>query len=70
MAIPALFGGTGGRVEIDETYIGYKDGVERKQGSAHKLRVVALIDRDSGAARSCPPTRLSGTKWRRSYAPT
>lgn len=48
-------GGTGGRVEADETYIGRKAGYERQpkeRGSQHKLRVVSLIDRDTGAARS------------------
>lgn len=58
---PGLFGGTGGRVEVDETYIGYKNGVVKpkgKSGSAHKLRVVSLIDRESGAARSMPANSL------------
>ena len=53
----APFGTTGGRVEVDETYIGRKAGEAgvkeaRKSGSAHKNRVVALIDRDTGAARA------------------
>ena len=55
---PGMLGGTGGRVEVDETYIGYKAGVEVKQGSAHKLRVVSLIDRDTGIARSLPANSL------------
>ena len=58
---PEMFGGDGGRVEIDETYIGYNPRVKkepRKSGSAHKLRVVALIDRDTGAARSMPANSL------------
>jgi hypothetical protein len=58
---PAMFGTSGGRVEVDETFIGYKDGVVKakgKGGSAHKLRVVALIDRESGAARSMPANSL------------
>ena len=56
-----LLGSGGGRVEVDETYIGYKPGVvrnPRKGGSGHKLRVVALIDRESGAARSMPANSL------------
>ncbi len=53
----ALLGLTGGRVEIDEIYIGRKAGEAgvketRKSGSAHKNRVVALIDRDTGVSSS------------------
>lgn len=58
---PGLMGGNGGRVEVDETYIGYKAGVVKapgKSGSAHKLRVVSLIDRETGAARSMPANSL------------
>jgi len=58
---PEMFGATGGRVEVDETYTGYNPRVRKvpgKSGSAHKLRVVALIDRDSGAARSMPANSL------------
>lgn len=47
-------GGTGGRVEVDETYIGRKKGVDAIRGFRHKLRVVSLVDRDSGTARSIP----------------
>lgn len=51
-----MFGSTGGRVEVDETYIGQKKGVEPKRpkerGARTKLRVVSLVDRDTGAARS------------------
>jgi transposase-like protein len=59
----APFGSSGGRVEVDETYIGRKAGEAgvkppRKTGSAHKLRVVALIDRETGAARSMPANSL------------
>lgn len=58
---PDLMGGSGGRVEVDETFIGYNPRVKKakgKGGSAHKLRVVALIDRDSGKARSMPANSL------------
>lgn len=59
----AAFGSSGGRVEVDETYIGRKAGEAgvkpaRKSGSAHKNRVVALIDRDTGAARCMPANGL------------
>lgn len=61
---PGMFGGSGGRVEVDETYIGRKAGEAgikpaRKSGSAHKNRVVALIDRTTGAARSMPANGLA-----------
>jgi transposase-like protein len=44
-------GGNGGIVEIDETYIGRKDGFETKQGTWHKNAVLTLVERD-GRARS------------------
>jgi transposase-like protein len=44
-------GGTGGIVEIDETYIGRKDGFEVRRGSGHKNAVLTLVERD-GKARS------------------
>src|SRR3546814_8839131 len=48
-------GGNGGRVEVDETYIGRKKGVDvGKGGFRHKMRVVSLVDRDTGIARSIP----------------
>ena len=57
----AIMGTSGGRVEVDETYIGNKAGVVKakgKTGSAHKMRVVSLIDRDTGVARSMPANSL------------
>ena len=48
-----LLGGNGGIVEVDEAYIGKKDGLERGRGGfRHKMRVVSLIDRRTGEARS------------------
>ncbi len=60
----APLGTTGGRVEVDETYIGRKAGEAgikpyKATGSAHKNRVVALIDRDTGAARVMPANGLA-----------
>lgn len=49
----APFGSGGGAVEVDETYIGYKLGVQKARGGhAHKLGVLALVDRNSGTMRS------------------
>jgi hypothetical protein len=48
-----MFGGEGGSVQADETYIGTKKGVERpKGGFSAKMRVVSLVDRQTGRVRS------------------
>ena len=48
-----LMGGNGGIVEVDEAYIGQKDNAEKGRGGfRHKMRVVSLIDRRTGEARS------------------
>ena len=44
-------GGADNTVEIDETYIGRKDGFEVKRGSGHKNAVLTLVER-GGEARS------------------
>lgn len=47
------FGSDGGAVEVDETFIGTKEGVTPKRWSAaHKMTVLTLLDRSSGQARS------------------
>jgi transposase-like protein len=47
------FGSQGGAVEIDETYIGRKPGVDVATGYPHhKYAVMTLVDRDSGKAYS------------------
>lgn len=48
----APFGGNGGIVEVDETFIGKLKGVEKKRTFHHKMKVRALIDRDTGKART------------------
>jgi transposase-like protein len=53
----APFGGEGGVVEVDETFIGHDKtvkprGVKKGRGYAHKHKVLSLIDRDAGRARS------------------
>ena len=52
LAVP--FGSGGGAVEVDETYIGRREGVARNRegGTAHKMAVLSLVDRDSGQMRS------------------
>ncbi|MCB2066369.1 MAG: IS1595 family transposase [Erythrobacter sp.] len=45
------FGGNGGAVEVDETYIGFKRDVPTRRGTAHKHGVLALVDRESGQSR-------------------
>jgi hypothetical protein len=44
-------GGADNTVEIDETYIGRKDGFEIKRSSGHKNAVLTLVER-GGVARS------------------
>jgi transposase-like protein len=44
-------GGAGGFVEIDETFIGKKEGVEVRRGYAHKNVVLSLVER-GGSVRS------------------
>ena len=48
----APFGGQGGIVEVDETFIGRIKGAPKKRAFHHKMKVLALIDRDSGKART------------------
>lgn len=48
----APFGGNGGIVEVDETFIGKLKGAEKKRAFHHKMKVLALVDRDSGKART------------------
>jgi hypothetical protein len=48
----APFGGEGGVVEVDETYIGRKKGAVVRQGAQHKMAVLSLVHRESGQCRS------------------
>lgn len=48
----APFGGGGGTVEVDETFIGHLKGVEKKRAFHHKMKVLALVDRETGKART------------------
>ncbi len=46
------FGTDGGVVEVDETFIGHDKDKPIKRGYAHKHKVLTLVDRNSGKARS------------------
>jgi len=48
----APFGTNGGTVESDETFLWTEPGAEVRKGYAHKRKILSLIDRDSGQARS------------------
>jgi transposase-like protein len=54
-----MFGGEGGQVLADETYIGNKSGAERaKGGFRHKMKVVSLLDKRTGRTRSIHAAEL------------
>lgn len=48
----APFGMDGGAVEVDETYIGREPGKPVKRAFHHKMKVLALVDRETGRVRS------------------
>jgi transposase-like protein len=48
----APFGSNGGAVEVDETYIGREPGKPVKRAFHHKIKVLTLVDRETGRARS------------------
>ena len=48
----APFGGNGGAVEADETFIGREPGKPVKRAFHHKMKVLSLVDRETGRARS------------------
>jgi len=51
----APFGGNGGAVEVDETFIGKEPGVTKAKnarGGSHKMKVLTLVDRETKRARS------------------
>lgn len=48
----APFGGEGGVVEVDETFIGRKPGFEKRSGNQHKIPVLSLVHRETGQCRS------------------
>ena len=48
----APFGGEGGVVEVDETFIGTRKGAVRTHAAWHKMPVLSLVHRESGQSRS------------------
>lgn len=48
----APMGGPGGTVEVDETFIGTKEGAIKRRGYAHKIAILSLVDRDTKQVRS------------------
>ena len=48
----SAFGSGGGIVEVDETFIGRIKGAPVKRSFHHKMKVLALVDRDTGKART------------------
>lgn len=49
---PSDFGSGGGVVEVDETFIGREPGKPVRRGVGHKMKVVTLVDRSTGRAKS------------------
>ena len=45
------FGADGGAVEVDETFIGRKKGRKVRHGYEHKMKVLALVERNTGRTR-------------------
>jgi transposase-like protein len=56
-----MFGGNGGVVEVDETFIGRLRGVPVKRAFHHKMKVLALVDRESGKARTMVIENVNAT---------
>ena len=48
----APFGSNGGTVEVDETFLGNEADIPKRRGYAHKRKILSLVDRESGEARS------------------
>ena len=48
----SAFGSGGGAVEADETFIGREPGALVKRAYHHKMKVLSLVDRETGRARS------------------
>jgi transposase-like protein len=55
----APFGAGGGYVEVDETFIGRRKGVEKRAGYEHKMKVLSLLERSSGRTRMLHIEKIS-----------
>jgi transposase-like protein len=56
------FGQDGGAVEVDETYIGHKEGSGNpKGGHAHKMTVLGLVERNTGKCRMIYVEKAAGS---------
>lgn len=53
------FGSNGTMVEVDETYIGRQKGKPIKTGGGHKMKVLSLVDRETGKVRSFTDPNLT-----------
>lgn len=54
------FGSDGTPVEVDETYIGRKAGIDAPRGGfRHKMKVLSIVDRNSGAVRSFTDPKMT-----------
>src|SRR5258708_3084231 len=60
----APFGSTGGTVEGDETFIGFDPdrGFKRKSSGAHMNKVLSIVDRQTGEARSFVIPRVASVE--------
>lgn len=56
---PGFFGAGGGIVEIDETFIGLEPGAGKAAAWHHKIKILALVDRDTGRSRAMVVDKLS-----------
>lgn len=56
---PERMGGGGGMVEVDETFIGRKKGTVVRHGYEHKMKVLSLVDRETGRAHSMVVDKLN-----------
>lgn len=57
----SAFGVGGGIVEVDETFIGRLKGAPVKRAFHHKMKVLALVDRDTGKARTMVVDNVTAT---------
>jgi transposase-like protein len=53
------FGAGGGAVEVDETFIGREPGTKPARAYHHKMKVVSLVDRETGRAKSIVVDKLT-----------